>query len=53
MKRLAALAAMKLSYFFSRRGGDEFFKSYSHLISADVTEEEVVSCPQEPEELFF
>ena len=54
MKRLAALAAFKLSLFLKPRVSEEFFRRYSRLISADVTEEEVESYPEEDaEELFF
>lgn len=52
MKRLAALAAFKLSLFLKPRVSEEFFKTYSRLISSDVTEEELEGCPEEPEELF-
>ena len=53
MKRLAALAAFKLSLYLKPRVSDEFFKRYSRLISPDVTEEEVASYPEDAEELFF
>lgn len=53
MKRLAALAAFKLSHFFSGRVSDDFFKTYSHLISPNVDEAMVSDCPQAPNELFF
>lgn len=53
MKRMAALAAFQLSLFLKDRVSDSFFKAYSRLISPDVTEEEVASYPDDPEELFF
>lgn len=53
MKRLAALAAFKLSRFFSGRVSDDFFKTYSHLITPNVDQEMVDNCPQEPAQLFF
>lgn len=53
MKRLAALAAFKLSLYLKPRVSEEFFKRYSRLISPEVTEEEVADCPTEAEELFF
>lgn len=53
MKRLAALAAFKLSAYLKPRVSEEFFKRYSRLISPDVTEEEVASYPEDAEELFF
>ena len=52
LKRLAALAAFKLSVFLKPRVSDEFFKQYSRLISSDVTAEELAEYPQEAEELF-
>ena len=45
MKRLAALAAFKLSLFLKSRVSDDFFRRYSRLISPDVTEEEVAGYP--------
>ncbi len=53
MKRLAALAAFKVSMFFKDRADADFFRRYSRLISADVTEEELSELPESPEELFF
>lgn len=53
MKRLAALAAFQLSLFFKPRVSDDFFKTYSRLISPDVTEEEIASYPRQAEDLFF
>ncbi len=53
MKRLAALAAFKLSLFLKPRVSDEFFKRYSRLISPDVTEEEVAAYPTDAQTLFF
>ena len=53
MKRLAALAAMKLSLYAKGRVDDAFFARYSRLISPDVTPEELASCPQDPDALFF
>lgn len=53
MKRLAAAAALKLSYFLKQRVGSEFFERYRHLISADITEEDLDICPTEPKEMFF
>ena len=47
MKRLAALAAFKLSLFLKPRVNDDFFKRYSRLISPDVTEEEVADYPED------
>ena len=52
MKRLAALAALRLSLYLKGRVDSAFFARYSRLISPDVTREEIDSCPQEPEELF-
>ena len=52
MKRLAALAAFKLSLFLQPRVSDEFFKRYSRLLASDITREELLSYPEEPEELF-
>lgn len=52
MKRLAALAAFKLSLFLRPRVNDEFFKAYSRLLAADVTAEELADYPESPEELF-
>ena len=52
MKRLAALAALRLSLYLKGRVDSAFFARYSRLISPDVTQEEIDSCPQEPEELF-
>ncbi len=51
MKRLAASAALKLSYFLKNRVGNEFFDRYSHLISANVTDEDIYVCPVLPKEL--
>ena len=51
MKRLAALAAMKLSLYAKGRVDDAFFARYSRLISPDVTPEELASCPQDPDAL--
>lgn len=53
MNRIAAMAAMKLSLFMKQRVNEDFFRTYSRLIAADVTQEEVESCPEEPEALFF
>lgn len=53
MKRLAALAAFKLSLYLKDRVSDGFFKKYSRLLSQDVTEEEISAYPEAPEELFF
>ncbi len=53
MKRLAALASFKLSLYLKPRVDSSFFKRYSHIISGDVTEEELLLCPETPEELFF
>lgn len=53
MKRLAALAAFRLSLFFKGRENEAFFRKYSRLISMDVTQEEIDGLPQQPEELFF
>lgn len=52
MKRLAALAAFKLSLFLKPRVSEEVFKTYSRLIASDVTEEELDGYPELPEELF-
>ena len=52
MKRLAALAALKLSLFLKGRVDDDFFKRYSRFIAPDVTEEELAECPVTAEELF-
>ena len=52
LKRLAALAALRLSLYLKGRVDSAFFARYSRLISPDVTREEIDSCPQEPEELF-
>lgn len=52
MKRLAALAAFKLSLFLKPRVSEAFFQTYSRLISTDVTAEELEGYPEEPEELF-
>lgn len=53
MKRLAALAAFKLSLYLKPRVSGEFFRQYSRLIAPDVTEDEVEGYPTEAEELFF
>lgn len=53
MKRLAALAAFKLSLYWKSRMAPEFFRRYGGFISADVTKEEVAALPQSPEELFY
>lgn len=53
MKRLAALAAFKLSLFLQSRVSDDFFRRYSRLISPDVTETELESYPEDAEGLFF
>ncbi len=53
MKRLAALASFKLSLYLKTRVDSSFFKRYSHIISGDVTEEELLLYPEKPEELFF
>ena len=53
MKRLAALAAFKLSLFLKSRVSDDFFRRYSRLISPDVTEEEVAGYPEDAESLFY
>ncbi len=53
MKCLAALAAFKLSLYLKPRVSEAFFKQYSHLISPDVTEEELASYPQDADALFF
>ena len=52
MKRLAALAAFKLSLFLQPRVDSAFFKQYSRLIAPDVTKEELAAYPETPEELF-
>ena len=52
MKRLAALAAFKLSRFLQPRVNAAFFKTYSRLIAPDVTEEELAAYPETPEALF-
>ena len=52
MKRIAALAAFKLSLFLKPRVSEAFFKTYSRLISSDVTEEELAGYPELPEDLF-
>ena len=52
MKRLAALAAFKLSFFLRPRVNEGFFKQYSRLIAMDVTREELESLEEIPEELF-
>ena len=52
LKRLAALAALRLSLYLKGRVDSAFFARYSRLISPDVTREEIDSCQQEPEELF-
>ena len=53
MKRLAAMAALKLSLYLKGRADDGVFVRYSRLISPDVTPEEVAACPTEPAEIFF
>ncbi len=53
MKRLAALGALQLSLFLKPRVDSALFARYSRLISPDVTEEEVASCPTAPEALFY
>lgn len=53
MKRLATVAAIKLSYFLKNRVGSEFFERYRHLVSADVETEDVFSCPILPEDLIL
>lgn len=53
MKRLAALAAFKLSLFLKDRVDPSFFQRYSRLISLDVTREEVEGLPEDPDDLFF
>ena len=52
MKRLAALAAFKLSLFFKGRVDTAFFQRYSRLISEDVTQAEVAGYPEDPLQLF-
>lgn len=52
MKRLAALAALKLSFFLRPRVNEGFFKQYSRLIASDVTREELESLDECPEVLF-
>ena len=49
MKRLAALAAFKLSFFLRPRVNEGFFKQYSRLIAMDVTREELESLEEIPE----
>ncbi|MCI8476894.1 MAG: ATP-binding protein [Oscillospiraceae bacterium] len=52
MKRLAALAAFKLSLFFKGRADTAFFQRYSRLISETVTEEELTCYFEDPLLLF-
>ena len=52
MKRLAAIAAFKLSYFLRTRVDETLFRRYSRLISPDVTQETVDELPVTPEEIF-
>ncbi len=52
MKRLAALAAFKLSLFLKDHADLSLFSRYPRLISADVTEEELASYPEEPSLLY-
>ena len=52
MKRLAALAAFKLSYFLRNRVDESLFLRYSRLISPDVTGEEVDALTEDAVELF-
>lgn len=52
MKRLAALAAFKLSVFLKNRVPDGFFARYSRLIQPDLTEEELRGYSEEPDILF-
>lgn len=52
MRRIPALAAFKLSAFLQGKMNDDFFKKYSRLIASDVTEKEMDSLSEEPEELF-
>ena len=52
MKRLAALAAFKLSLFLRPRVNDAFFNKYSRLLAPDVTAEELAGYPEEPAKLF-
>ena len=50
MNRLAALAAFKLSLYLKPRVSEAFFKTYSRLISSDVTQEELDGYSELPEE---
>ncbi len=53
MKRLAAIAAFKLSLYLIKQHDDKgIFARYPRLISPDVTEEELAGLPQTPELLF-
>ena len=52
MKRLAAIAAFKLSYFLKNRVDESVFRRYARLISSDVTREEVEALSEDAAELF-
>lgn len=53
MRRLAALAAFKLSLCLRERGDESFFERYRRILDPAVTEEELAGYPELPEELFF
>lgn len=53
MKRLAAIAAYKLSVYLRSRVNEEYFKNYSRLISRDITDEDIDNISESPDELFF
>ena len=52
MKRLAAIAAFKLSYFLKNRVDESVFRRYARLIASDVTREEVEALSEDAAELF-
>lgn len=53
MRRLAALAAFKLSLCLRERADAPLFERYRRILDPAVTEEELSGCPELPEELFF
>lgn len=53
MKRLAALAAVKLSLCLREQAGEELFGRYRRILDPAVTEAEAADYPELPEELFF
>lgn len=52
MKRIAALAAFKLSLYLSQQKNEELFERYSRFLVKDLTEEEFLKYQELPEFLF-